>query len=95
METIKVLGLITLELETELEQSWEIVRRTSAEVDEVTNKLEVTQENVSAFMSSIEVKVAELLLQTGNQPQMPNSFAQNAALAPQLDFTKMPQMSEE
>ena len=51
------------------------MRRTSAEVDEVTNKLEVTQENVSAFMSSIEVKVAELLLQTGNQPQMPNSFA--------------------
>ena len=42
MEAIKVLGLITLELETELEQSWEIVRRTSAEVDEVTNKLEVT-----------------------------------------------------
>ena len=75
MEAIKVLGLITLELETELEQSWDIVRRTSAEVDEVTNKLEVTQENVSAFMSSIEVKVAELLIQTGNQPQMPNSFA--------------------
>ena len=90
MEAIKVLGLITLELETELEQSWDIVRRTSAEVDEVTNKLEVTQENVSAFMSSIEVKVAELLIQTGNQPQMPNSFAQNAALSPQLDFTKMP-----
>ena len=90
MEAIKVLGLITLELETELEQSWEIVRRTSAEVDEVTNKLEVTQENVSAFMSSIEVKVAELLIQTGNTPQMPNSFAQNAALSPQLDFTKMP-----
>ena len=42
MEAIKVLGLITLELEEELEQSWEIVRRTSAEVDEVTNKLEVT-----------------------------------------------------
>ena len=95
MEAIKVLGLITLELETELEQSWEIVRRTSAEVDDVTNKLEVTQENVSAFMSSIEVKVAELLIQTGNTPQMPNSFAQNAALSPQLDFTKMPQMSEE
>ena len=75
MEAIKVLGLITLELETELEQSWDIVRRTSAEVDEVTNKLQVTQENVSAFMSSIEVKVAELLIQTGNQPQMPNSFA--------------------
>ena len=62
MEAIKVLGLITLELETELEQSWEIVRRTTAEVDEVTNKLEVTQENVTAFMSSIEVKVAELLI---------------------------------
>ena len=82
MEAIKVLGLITLELETELEQSWDIVRRTSAEVDEVTNKLEVTQENVSAFMSSIEVKVAELLISTGNTPQMPNSFAQNAALSP-------------
>ena len=90
MEAIKVLGLITLELETELEQSWDIVRRTSAEVDEVTNKLEVTQENVSAFMSSIEVKVAELLIQTGNQPQRPNSFAQNSALSQQLDFTNMP-----
>lgn len=46
-------------------------------------------------MSSIEMKVAELLLQTGNQFTSPQSFAQNAAQAPQLDFTKMPQMSEE
>ena len=42
-------------------------------------------------MSSIEVKVAELLIETGNQ----HSFAQTAAQAPQLDFTKMPQMSEQ
>ena len=66
MQAIKTLGLVTLKLETELEQSWDIVRKTSAEVTEIVDKREVTQENVTAFMSSIEVKVAELLIETGN-----------------------------
>ena len=75
MKVIKALGLITLELEAELEQSWDLVRRTSAEVQEITDKQTVTKENVSAFMSSIEMKVAELLLDTGNQISIPQSFA--------------------
>ena len=91
MQTIKSLGLVTLQLEAELEQSWDIVRKTSYDVDEIVDKQDVTKENVTAFMSSIEVKVAELLIETGNQ----HSFAQTAAQAPQLDFTKMPQMSEQ
>ena len=75
MKAIQALGLITLELEAELEQSWDLVRRTSAEVEEITDKQTVTKENVFAFMSSIEVKVAELLLDTGNQISIPQSFA--------------------
>ena len=39
------------------------------------DKRTVTQENVTAFMSHIEVKVAELLFETGNQ-FYPQSFAQ-------------------
>ena len=66
MHGIKTLGLVTLELEAELEQSWEIVKRTQADVDDVADKHDVTQENVSAFMSAIEVKIAELLIETGN-----------------------------
>ena len=66
VEGIKTLGLVTLELENELEQSWEIVRRTSTEIDKI-DKRAVTQENVTAFMSHIELKVAELLFETGNQ----------------------------
>ena len=64
MEAIKTLGLVTLELEAELEQSWDIVRKAGAEVEH--DRQAVTQENVTAFMSSIEVKVAELLIETGN-----------------------------
>ena len=67
MQAIKMLGLVTLELETELEQSWDIVRKTGAEVEEIGDKRDVTKVNVSAFMSSIEVKVAELLIETGNE----------------------------
>jgi len=63
MSSIKALGLITLKLEAELEQSWDLVRKASheANADEtatVKNKRDVTQENVSAFMSAIEMKVA-------------------------------------
>ena len=71
MQAIKTLGLVTLELETELEQSWDIVRKTGSEIEEIVDKQTVTQDNVTAFMSSIEVKVAELLIETGNQ----HSFA--------------------
>ena len=92
MEGIKTLGLVTLELEDELEQSWEIVRRTSTELYKI-DKRAVTQENVTAFMSHIELKVAELLFETGNQFS-PQAFAQKIP-TPQIDFTKMPQMSEE
>ena len=66
MHAIKTLGLVTLEMEAELEQSWDIVRKTGAEMEEIADKRDVTKENVSAFMSSIEVKVAELLIETGN-----------------------------
>ena len=38
MQTIKSLGLVTLQLEAELEQSWDIVRKTSADVDEIVDK---------------------------------------------------------
>ena len=38
MQAIKSLGLVTLQLEAELEQSWDIVRKTSADVDEITDK---------------------------------------------------------
>ena len=84
--------MVTLELESELEQSWDIVRRTNADL-KVTDRKDLTEDNVSAFMSSIEMKVAELLIETGNQFS-PQSFAANVP-APQMDFTKMPQMSEE
>ena len=39
----------------------------------------MTQHNVSAFMSSIEMKVAELLIETGNQV-IPQSFASSQAV---------------
>jgi len=48
-----------------LAESWELVKLSQKEVME-TDKREVTQDNVNAFMSSIEVKVAELLYETGN-----------------------------
>ena len=64
---IKTLGLTTLELEDELEKSWDLVKRTGEEVLEIENKRDVTQANVSAFMSSIEMRVAELMFETGNQ----------------------------
>jgi len=48
MEGIKMLGLVTLQLEDELELSWDIVRKTSSEV---IDKRDVTRENVTAFMS--------------------------------------------
>ena len=69
MTAIKTMGLVTLKLENELEQSWDLVKKTQAAagaVDEITDKREVTQENVNAFMSSIECTVAELLMDTGN-----------------------------
>ena len=75
LKVIKALGLVTLELEAELEQSWDLVRKTSAEVQEITDKQTVTKENVFAFMSAIEMIVAELLLDTGNQISIPQSFA--------------------
>ena len=43
-----MLGLVTLQLEDELELSWDIVRKTSSEV---IDKRDVTRENVTAFMS--------------------------------------------
>ena len=94
---IKQVGLVTLELEVALEESWEIVKRTSAENSiENVDKRAVTKENVTVFMSSVEMKVAELLLETGNAPDTPqSSFAQNVAKPAEMDFTKMPQMSEE
>ena len=61
MSAIKTLGIVTLELEEELEQSWDLVRKTAADkalveaTEEVQiDKTQVTQENVNAFMSSIE-----------------------------------------
>ena len=61
MSAIKTLGIVTLELEEELEQSWDLVRTTAADkalveaTEEVQiDKTQVTQENVNAFMSSIE-----------------------------------------
>ena len=41
------------------------------EVDEIANSKDVTKENVSTFMSAIEVKVAELLIETGNTLSLP------------------------
>jgi len=41
------------------------------DVDKITNKNDVTKENVSTFMSAIEVKVAELLIETGNTLSLP------------------------
>ena len=35
MQAIKDLGLITLELESELEQSWNIVKKTSSDIDDL------------------------------------------------------------
>lgn len=66
MQAIKLIGLTTLKLETELENSWNLVQKTQSEVEGIESKREVTEDNVKAFMSSIEMKVAELLLQTGN-----------------------------
>lgn len=66
MQAIKLIGLTTLKLETELENSWSLVQKTQSEVESIESKREVTKDNVKAFMSSIEMKVAELLLQTGN-----------------------------
>ena len=67
MKGIEAVGLITLELEEELVQSWDIVRKTAAGASrEVVNRRQVTEENVTAFMSSIEMKVGELLFETGN-----------------------------
>ena len=66
MQAIKLIGLTTLKLETELENSWNLVQKTQSEVKCIESKREVTEDNVKAFMSSIEMKVAELLLQTGN-----------------------------
>ena len=45
-------------------------------------------------MSAIEIKVAELLEATGND-SMPAAMAMDADQAPEMDFTKMPQMSEQ
>ena len=60
---------MTLELEEALEESWEIVKRTSENIDvEQIDKRDVTKQNVTVFMSSVEMKVAELLMETGNQP---------------------------
>ena len=42
MQAIKMLGLVTLELEAELEQSWDLVRKTNTELEEVTDKRSVT-----------------------------------------------------
>ena len=42
MQAIKMLGLVTLELEAELEQSWDLVRKTNADLEEVTDKRSVT-----------------------------------------------------
>ena len=97
MTAIKSLGITTLKLEAELEQSWEIVRKSKAEADGTDespqknqrSKDEVTQENVSAFMAAIEMKVAELLVETGND-SMPQNLAMDADKAPEIDFTKMP-----
>lgn len=41
MAAIKTLGLVTLKLEGELEQSWELVKKTSAAEDIPKNKQEV------------------------------------------------------
>lgn len=90
---IKSLGLETLELEAELEQSWQLVKKTASDAErEVADKFNVTEENVTAYMSSIEMKVAELLLETGNQ------MVQEVALSettPPVNFTKIPHMSEQ
>ena len=43
MQAIKMLGLVTLELETELEESWDIVKKTNADLEEVTDKRDVTE----------------------------------------------------
>lgn len=84
---IKSLGLITLELEAELEQSWQIVRKTASEAEkEVSDKFNVTEENVTAYMSSIEMKVAELLMETGNSHQVVQQVAKSET-TPQVDFT--------
>ena len=45
-------------------------------------------------MSAIEIKVAELLEATGNDPMAAASLI-DADQAPGIDFTKMPQMSEQ
>ena len=42
MQAIKMLGLVTLELEAELEQSWDLVRKTNADLEKVTDKRSVT-----------------------------------------------------
>ena len=42
MQAIKMLGLVTLELEAELEQSWDLVRKTNTDLEEVTDKRSVT-----------------------------------------------------
>ena len=92
MTAIKTMGLVTLKLENELEQSWDLVKKTQAAagaVDEITDKREVTQENVNAFMSSIECTVAELLMDTGNHI-LPQHMAQERSEEPQFDFGRMP-----
>ncbi len=45
-------------------------------------------------MSAIEIKVAELLEATGND-SMAAAMAMDADQATGIDFTKMPQMSEQ
>ena len=76
MSSIKALGLITLKLEAELEQSWDLVRKASHEANAddtpIKDKRDVTQENVSAFMSAIEMKVAQLLMDSGNDAMPPS-----------------------
>ena len=42
MQAIKLIGLTTLKLETELENSWNLVQKTQSEVEGIESKREVT-----------------------------------------------------
>ena len=76
---IRAVGVDTLQLEGELAKS--VARQ------------DLARDDVSAFMSAIELKVAELLIETGNQISLSE---QHAGEGPSdLDFPKVPPLSEE
>ena len=64
---IKSLGLNTLKLEQELEESWDAPGVITEDMQPVVDRKQVNQNNVLCYMGVIEEKVSTLLMETGNQ----------------------------